>query len=293
MPKTVLLTGATGFIGSHLLKMLLDNNYNVVILKRSTSNNWRINQYLNFITSYDIDKEELNLAFKEQEIDCVIHTATNYGRKGDSMIAILETNLMFSIKLLEACQKFKIDTFINTDTLLDRKLNAYSLSKKQFVDWLKQNKKVNRVVNLQLEYVYGPFDDGSKFINWFITQLIENKLEVDLTAGEQLRDFTHIDDIVTAYQCILQNLDKLGEFNDFEVGTGKQITVKEFLLTVLEIYRQKNSENHTKLCFGKIPYRNGEKMTLDLNVEPILSLGWKPTKEVREGILSVINSINE
>jgi len=42
MHKTILLTGATGFLGSHLLKKLLDENYNVVILKRTFSDTWRI-----------------------------------------------------------------------------------------------------------------------------------------------------------------------------------------------------------------------------------------------------------
>lgn len=53
--KTILLTGATGFLGSHLLEALLKQHYNVVILKRSTSNAWRIQHLLDQVISYDVD----------------------------------------------------------------------------------------------------------------------------------------------------------------------------------------------------------------------------------------------
>ena len=54
--KTILISGATGFLGSNLLKRLVDQNYKVVILKRSFSNTERIDNYLKKIKSYDIDK---------------------------------------------------------------------------------------------------------------------------------------------------------------------------------------------------------------------------------------------
>jgi len=97
---TVLLTGANGFLGSHLLKRLVNKGYNVVILKRSFSNTWRIKSYLDKIKSYDIDIIGIEKPFEEQKIDIVIHTATNYGRKKESVSDVVETNLIFSLKLL-------------------------------------------------------------------------------------------------------------------------------------------------------------------------------------------------
>jgi nucleoside-diphosphate-sugar epimerase len=136
----------------------------VVILKRSTSNTWRINHLLSKINFYNVDLQSLELAFMEQHIDYVIHTACHYGRNGDSFSEIVETNLIFSLKILEACLKFSTDTFFNTDTLLNKYLNVYTLSKKHFVDWLEQNSDKIRVVNLKLEHLYGPKDDASKFV---------------------------------------------------------------------------------------------------------------------------------
>ena len=97
--RTVLLTSANGFLGSHLLKALLSAGYKVVILKRSTSDIWRIANFLNQVTHYDIDSVPLNNAFEDQRVDYVIHTVCRYGRNGDSAHEIVETNLMLGLSL--------------------------------------------------------------------------------------------------------------------------------------------------------------------------------------------------
>ena len=55
----VLLTGATGFLGSHLLKALVSKGYEVVVLKRSTSDMWRLKGFEHTFKSYDIDQVPL------------------------------------------------------------------------------------------------------------------------------------------------------------------------------------------------------------------------------------------
>ena len=70
MAKYMLLTGGTGFIGSHLLEELLNLNKKVILVKRSYSNAWRINEFKeneNLILK-DIDKENLNNIFNKYEI---------------------------------------------------------------------------------------------------------------------------------------------------------------------------------------------------------------------------------
>jgi len=99
---TVLLTGANGFLGSHLLEALLGQGYKVVILKRSTSNLWRIEHLLEHVKTYDVDTQSLNHAFEEQQIDCLIHLACHYGRNTDPLHLMVESNLLYGLKLLEA-----------------------------------------------------------------------------------------------------------------------------------------------------------------------------------------------
>lgn len=129
---TILLTGATGFLGSHLLNALLENSYEVVILKRSFSNTKRIESLLPRVKSYDIDLVDLEDVFNENKIETILHTATNYGRDGSSFFDLIQTNVLFPVKLLELAVKYNIKNFINTDTALNSSVSNYSLTKKTF-----------------------------------------------------------------------------------------------------------------------------------------------------------------
>lgn len=289
MKKTVLLTGATGFLGSYLLEALLLKGYKLVILKRATSKVWRIEHLMSQVISYDVDIQPLELAFTDQRIDYVMHTACHYGRNDNYISQIVETNLMFSLRILDACIKFNTDTFFNTDTLLSKHLNVYSLSKKQFVEWLRQCSDKIKVVNLKLEHMYGPKDDVSKFVPWVISQLKKNVPEIKLTSGNQLRDFIFIDDVVYAYLCTLENIKSLGSFSQFDVGTGKSISVKHFVKKVKQRSEIVFGLNKTILLFGAIPNRPGELMKVKVNNTELLDLGWKPKYSVDEGLSKLID----
>jgi nucleoside-diphosphate-sugar epimerase len=168
MNETILLTGGTGFLGSHLTYELLEDDYHVIVLKRSTSNTWRIDDILEKIVCYDIDRAGLEAAFTDQHIDVVIHTACCYGRNNEKTSAIVDTNVMFGLKLFELVDKFNTDTFFNTDTLLQKYLNTCSLSKKHLAEWLKQLSDKVQVVNMKLEHMYGPKDNATKFVPWVL-----------------------------------------------------------------------------------------------------------------------------
>ena len=284
MQKTVLLTGATGFLGSYLLEALLLKGYKLVILKRATSKVWRIEHLMSQVTSYDVDIQPLELAFTDQRIDYVMHTACHYGRNDNNISQIVETNLMFSLRILDACIKFNTDTFFNTDTLLSKYLNTYSLSKKQFVEWLRQFSDKIQVVNLKLEHMYGPKDDVSKFVPWVISQLKKNVPEIKLTSGEQFRDFIFIDDVVSAYICTLENIESLGSFSQFDVGTGKSISVKNFIMKVKQRFEKVFEINKTVLLFGAIPKRPGELNTVNVNNKALIDLGWESKYSIDQGI---------
>lgn len=290
MQPIILLTGATGFLGSHLLEALLAKGHKVVIFKRSTSNVWRIEHLMSQVVSYDVDLQPLELAFKEQQIDYVMHTACHYGRNGDSITQIVETNLMFGLRILDVCLKFNTKTFFNTDTLLHKGLNIYTLSKKQFVDWLEKNSGKIQVVNLKLEHMYGPKDDTAKFVPWILSQLKENVPEIRLTKGEQFRDFIYIDDVVSAYLTTLEKVSSLESFTNFEVGSGNLVSIKDFLVKIVKSYQANIGVSFTKLNFGAIPYRVDEMMTVELNNQPLIDLGWKPNVDIDSGIVTILKA---
>ena len=287
----VLLTGATGFFGSHLLKALVSKGYEVVVLKRSTSDMWRLKGFENAFKSYDIDRVPLQTAFEEQPIDIVIHTACVYGRKGESIQQILKTNLMFGVELLTAAIDFNTKHFLNTSTLLDKQINAYALSKKQFEEWLKIASNKIQVVNLKLELMFGEQDGNDKFTTWILNELKQEKPAISLTAGTQMRDFIYIDDVVSAYLTCLEQAPQLKTFNDIEVGTGVLTPVKTFVTLVKETLEKiKGSPIETQLNFGALPYREGEIMEPKVDNRILCSLGWNPKKSLEENIATFVKN---
>ncbi|XPV70018.1 MAG: NAD-dependent epimerase/dehydratase family protein [Halarcobacter sp.] len=288
----IIITGASGFLGSYLLKSFVNSRHEVIALKRITSTTYRIESYLEKVTLYDIDKVNLEDIFKNHKIDIVINTVTNYGRKDSKVSSIVDTNLIFGLKLLEECVNNNVKAFINTDTSLDRNINAYALSKSQLVDWMKfLSNKNTKIINIKIEYMYGPLDDENKFIYWLINQLKQNVKKIDLTSGIQKRDFIYIDDIVSAYEIIVKNIDSFPNDEEFELGSGNSIEVKKFIELIVEELQTKIKID-TNLNFGAISYRNNENMEMKANIKKLNELGWKSEVSLRNGIKNIIDKKN-
>ncbi len=284
MNKSILLTGATGFLGSHILKKLLATNYKIIILKRSFSNTFRIENDLKNLKIYNLDEINLEKIFEENEIDIVLHTATQYGRKQESIVDIVESNLMLPLKLLSLSQVYNVKTFINTDTLLDKRISSYALSKKQFRNWLQFYSNNMTCINVSLEHFFGPKDDSTKFVTYIIKSLIEEVEKLDLTAGEQERDFIYIDDVVEAFIVIIQNINNQNGFYEYEIGSGVNIKIKDFILKTADILENTT----TKLNFGALPYRENEVMRSHVNLTEIYKLGWSPKNNFVDGLYRTI-----
>jgi CDP-paratose synthetase len=286
----IVLTGATGFLGSHLLESLVAQGYAVTILKRSNSNTWRINHLLELVESVDVDVEPIARAFRGRKVNAVIHTACNYGRSGQSEIDVIEANLTFALKVLDAAIAANTFSFLNTDTLLPKFLNSYSLSKKQFSEWLELRSNTIKIVNLKLEHMYGPNDDIRKLVPWLIDAFDKKAERVSLTEGTQLRDFIYIDDVVSAYLTILKKLDQLPAFNEFEVGTGNLCSVKEFVTLLYKTYQKTKTDANTHLGFGDLPMRLGELMSVEVDLENLVKLGWRASINLEEGIYRLLST---
>ncbi|MDC0464296.1 NAD-dependent epimerase/dehydratase family protein [Pseudomonadales bacterium] len=286
--NTILISGATGFLGSHLADALISRGYSVVILKRSTSNLWRIDHLMSSLKSYDVDLVKIESVFVENKIDCVIHTACSYGRQGESIEQIINTNVVFGLQILDQALKHNVKVFINADTLLGKNLSRYALSKSQFVDWLKNYSENLKVVNLKIEHMYGPKDDAKKLVPWVISKFEEQSPYIELTAGEQKRDFIYIDDVISAFILLIQKISILSQFNEFEVGTGKSVKVKKFLNALKKVYKAEINHMESELVFGAVPYRDGEVMEIKVNNSDLINLGWKPSVSMEKGLLNII-----
>jgi nucleoside-diphosphate-sugar epimerase len=99
----IVLTGATGFLGSALLEKLLARGDKVIAIKRSTSNVDKIKVLLDHpnLRLLDIDIVDPACLFKSNKIDTIIHTATEYGRGTTPLFSILNANLLLPLRLAE------------------------------------------------------------------------------------------------------------------------------------------------------------------------------------------------
>lgn len=285
--KKILLTGITGFLGSNLASRLVQQGYEVHGLLRKSSSIDRIDQILNNISLYYIEETNLDVLFGKLEKNfCIVHTATNYGRNNESVSEIFYANTVFPLKLLDYGVRAGASLFINTDTILDKYLNVYSFSKNQLMQWgryFSVHEKIS-FINLRLEHIYGSNDDQSKFTSFVINSCLNNVEEIKLTPGEQCRDFVHVDDVVEAYLILLKNKVPQG-FNEYDVGSGESISVKEFVKLVKKITNSK-----TKLNFGALPYRDGEVMHSVADTKMLQNFGWKCQFDIEAGLMSILKS---
>lgn len=276
MKDKILITGINGFLGSHLAKHL-KSNYNIIGLEYSLDNLYRIKNEGFYV--YESKEENLESIFLNHHFYAVIHVATIYRRQEEPILNLLKTNINLPVRLVELVNRFNVKIFMNTDSFFNNSeysysyLSDYTLSKKQSLDWIKllTHGKSCKVINMKIFHMFGENDAPSKFIPFVINKLKSNEQYLELTAGEQTRDFVYVKDVVSAYSHVLRNYEDLEEFQEFHVGTGKSTTIKELVETIKKV-----TESNTNLNFGALLYREGEIMESNSNINSLLKLGWKP-----------------
>jgi CDP-paratose synthetase len=291
----LLVTGASGFLGSHLIRAFLTDGHDVVALKRSTSDLRRLADISAELAFYDIDSCGASTPFIEQGgIEAIVHTATCYGRHGEAAAEVFQANTAFPLRLLEAATHYNVNTFFNTDTFFNTGairyayLNAYSVSKMHFADWgrLFAAKREIQFVNIRLEHLYGAGDAPAKFTSWIVRECLSNVPEIALTPGEQRRDFIYVDDVVAAYRSLL-NLPKDADQDTQEVGlgSGRPVTLRSFVEAVHRL-----TGSTARLRFGALPYRENELMESKADTRTLNALGWHCTIEIEEGIARMVDA---
>jgi len=268
--KTVLITGGAGFIGSHLVDLLIADNYQLVILERQGTDLSRIESHLKKIKVYYSDKSGISEAFKENKIDCVIHLATRYLKTHqglDDVDSIVDTNIKFSSQLLELCLKTGVKYFINTGTFFEYRMkktpiseedpkqayNLYAASKLAFEEILKfyADSADIRIIDFKL---FAPFGDrdNDKLISYLV-QTLNSGQAADFSGGEQRWNFTYVKDIARAYLSALKNFDRIKKYELVNVGYEKAVSIKK-IAAILE----KISGKKYKLRWGAKPYSKNE-----------------------------------
>ena len=178
MKKNILITGASGFVGSHVLDDCLKNNFNVhAIFRHSKKNVSFAKKYKKQIfpifynNIYEIKNKLTNC-----KIDYVIHCATHYIKKHDhnDIENIIKSNVLFSTILLDAVVNIKIKKFINLGTVWqhfnDTKnlaFNLYAATKQSFeciFNYYKNQYTKIKFYNILLTDTFGTNDKRKKLI---------------------------------------------------------------------------------------------------------------------------------
>lgn len=305
--EAVLVTGASGFIGSHLLESLLELKYKIIIIERSDSNHERIKSLLKKIKIYYSDKNQTELAFKDNKIDCVIHLAAKYIKAHNSVEdvdGIINTNVKFSTELCQYCIQYKVKGFINTGTFFEYKMqnrpikendkeeayNLYSASKLSFQEVLKyyaQNYDL-KTVTLRL---FSPFGDrDNEKIMALLVKTLNNGSRLEFSGGEQRWNFTYVKDIALAYVKTLEYLNKTKEkYSVFNVGYNKEYSIKEVAKKLEKIAGKKSN-----ILWGTRPYVENEIYYANCDNSKIKKvLGWRPKYDIDYGLKKTYDYYSE
>jgi CDP-paratose synthetase len=290
--KTILVTGANGFLGSFIVKLFLNQDYIVVALTRADSDLSRLadikkNKNLFFYNSHDLVR-----VFADHVVDCIAHTATCYGRNGETFSEILDANMMFPVGLLELAIKNKTACFINADTFFNENLilkpgeRCYVLTKKTFLQAAKIMIYPNQIkfANLRIEQMYGPTDSLKKFIPGLILGLLHND-KISLTKGDQKRDFIFVEDVARAFLATAQSHTAFDQFEEFGIGFGRSVSVKNTVEIIKEL-----AGSQSVLAWNEIPYRENEIMDSFADVANNKKINWSAEVDLVEGFKKTIES---
>lgn len=287
MTARVFLTGATGFLGSKLLSKLIDSGFETTLLKRRQSSLQRIAPWMGQVESFDLEDVDLETLFLQKRYDLVIHCATNYGRRESSNIDLITANLLLPLRLLELSRRFNAGAFINTDTILDKRVSSYSLSKKQFKEWLMSAQPGQCCVNMMVEHFYGAGDDPTKFMSYVVGELLRPAARIPLTSGVQKRDFVYVDDVIDAFMQVIGHCQshRPAGYHEYQIAAGTPVPIRE----AVELAKRLTGNKVTMLEFGALPMRDGEVMDVDVDLRALHALGWHPKFSLETGLMLMID----
>jgi len=288
--KIILLTGASGFLGSSIAKEIIANEAKLIVLVRTKSNLTRLMNLKDNLEIVNIDTISISEIFIKYKIDLVINAATSYGKKGESIEEIVNANYLFPLSLLLKSIDSGVKEFINIGTSLQPFVNEYSFTKHQFVEWLMFYKNKIKIKNVVLEYFYGPEDDSWKFVTMLFEKFKSNAPSIDFTSGEQNRNFIYISDVVNALINVIDSSYNKDQLNFYHIKSSEIITIKELVYLCKKI--SKNSV--TELNFGVVNNRIDEIKDAAKDVMNLICLqNWYPKTSLIEGLEITWKYINE
>lgn len=285
--KNVLVTGTSGFLGSHVVNHFANNKDSINLIKYS------------FRHKNDFQKNynDLKNILVNSNIDYFINCGASQNDKDDelSIEDLIISNTLFPASVLSTIKHNQLKThFINfgsswevNENLMDDPFNAYAASKTAANSFFKHFSQCGvKVTNLMLFDTYGPNDHRRKVINLVIDAMIKNA-DLNMSLCQQAIDLIYIDDVLDCLDFIMD--DKFSKFypdfyNMFQVRSGNIFTLDQ-IVDEIKVFFPNYSGTLNK---GFYPYRDRERFKLNefKNKLPTLT---NPTS-LRNGLKKTIES---
>jgi len=289
--KSVVITGANGFLGSNLVGHFIELGVKVKAIVRQNSDRELLKNLSCDICVFNGSIESLSSVINENSV--VIHTASYYvaEHKSSDLTALVESNILFGLQLLEAMKISGAKHIINIGTSwqsyedVDRRpVNLYAATKQAFEDLLSYYSDAEnfRAISLRLFDTYGENDSRMKLLKLLITIGIKGK-SLDMSPGEQVIDLVHIDDVCTAVSQAYFLVDSQNGLSSYNVSSGKRLSLKE-LVNLVEIKTGLTLD----INWGEKEYRKREVIT-PCESKPLLN--WKPIHNIEDGIIKIFNKL--
>jgi NAD dependent epimerase/dehydratase len=305
--KNVLVTGADGFIGSHLVEHLTSLGCNVkamCIYNSFNSWGWLDTLDVNITNNIDItlgdirDIKSVNNACKN--IDYVFHLASLIAipHSYNSPYSYLQTNALGAMNIMESCLANNVERVIHTSTS-----EVYGNLKKMPIKeddliFAKSPYSATKIAADQIAYsyyssfdvpvsivrpfnTYGPRQSNRAIIPTIITQVLTNNKSIKLGALYPTRDFSYIKDTVRGFILAARSKKSIGE--TINIGSGYEISIGDLYDIICKIT---NVELKVKKDSTRIRPKKGEVFRLKAdNKKAKKLLGWTPQYANRQGLI--------
>mgnify|MGYP000871427722 CR=1 FL=1 len=292
----VLVTGGAGFIGSHIVDMLIKEGNKVSIIDSLVHGRLEnINGEVNF---YNMDIRDSNVSnvFEIERPDMIIHEAAQISveKSIKNPIYDADVNIIGTLNILENIAKFKTQKIIYPSSAAiygepkylpireDHPHNmesGYGISKNTIEQYLEVYKKLYGIDYTILCYsnVYGPRQDSlgeGGVVSIFCKRLLSNKVPYIFGDGGQTRDFVYVKDVARAN--IMAMKDKGSNF--YNVCSNTETSINELLDIMSKIEGEKILPVH-------LPKRGGDIRCSVMTYEKInKEVGWQPSYSLIDGL---------
>ena len=289
----ILITGATGFIGRTLVPYLVGHGgHDIALVVRNGS------KARDLFPDSQLTIIDSTVAGWQQDVaaydpDVVFHLAALNTSRNDSEVIrpLVESNITFGIELLQAlscCSRLKL--FVNTGSFAEYRLgcgktdNAYLYSAtktafRAFLDYYAELCRYKYVTAIPYS-VYGGFTTVKRIMDYMMDAV---DAPVDMTPGEQLLDFIHVDDIASFYYHVIRHFEtflSLPQGEEFHLGTGIGTSLRQIAGMI-----EKLGPCKLHIRWGGRPYRERDTMYAVASIAKNIELiGWKASISLETGI---------